>query len=446
MEHLYPVLWIFGSVLALIILTSKYKVHAFIVLFLVSLILALATMPLADVLPLMKEGFGKTIGNIGFLIISGSFIAIILEKTGAASIMAKWFLLKLGHKNAPLSLGMTGFFSGLLLFCDTGFILLSSLTKGISEKSNYSVPFLNGVLAISLFSVHCLTPTHPGMLGAIGIIPVDFGQVLFFGSLLALPGLFLSYQWLKYADRKWSEEITVKVPLKINTLLTEEEHLPVFKSFLPILLPLFLLFIASFITIVKINFLPEGLISIFLFIGQAPVSLSIGALISVYLLKNRAIPEINTIMERAIEKAGSILVITACGGVFGLVIKELMQDLPLNQWLGATGLGLFIPFLIASFLKIAQGSSTIAVLTTAALISPMLETIGMDSASGQLMVILAMGSGSMVFSHANDSYFWVITQFSGISSNTTLRYFSTASFIMGITSMATIFLINILFY
>ena len=129
-------------------------------------------------------------------------------------------------------------------------------------------------------------------------------------------------------------------------------------------------------------------------------------------------PSHETPVERnrlgAIEKAGSILVITACGGVFGLVIKELMQDLLLNQWLGATGLGLFIPFLIASFLKIAQGSSTIAVLTTAALISPMLETIGLDSASGQLMVVLAMGAGSMVFSHANDSYFWVITKFSGV--------------------------------
>ena len=123
-----------------------------------------------------------------------------------------------------------------------------------------------------------------------------------------------------------------------------------------------------------------------------------------------------------------------------MVIKELMQDLPLNQWLGGMGLGLFIPFLIASFLKIAQGSSTIAVLTTAALISPMLETIGMDSASGQLMVVLAMGAGSMVFSHANDSYFWVITQFSGISPNTTLKYFSVASIIMGITSFLILFL------
>ena len=446
MANLYPVLWILGSVIAIILLTSKYKLHAFIVLFAISLILAIATMPLSVVLPLMKEGFGKTVGNLGFLLISGSFLAVILEQTGGAKVIAQWFLSKLGDKKAPISLGLTGYMSGLLLFCDTGFILLSSLLKGISEKSSFTMPFLSSVLAISLFSVHCLTPTHPGILGALGIIPVDFGYILIGGSILTLPGLFFSYQWLKYADRKWSEELTVKVPLQINALIPEEENLPVFKAFLPILLPLLLLFIASFITIVKINFLPEGLTSIFLFIGQAPVSLSIGALISVYLLKNRAIPEVNIIMERAIEKAGSILVITASGGVFGLVIKELMQDLPLNQWLGGMGLGLFIPFLIASFLKIAQGSSTIAVLTTAALISPMLETIGLDSASGQLMVILAMGAGSMVFSHANDSYFWVITQFSGISSNTTLRYFSTASFIMGITSMATIFLINFLFF
>jgi GntP family gluconate:H+ symporter len=446
MEHIYPVLWIFIAVLALIILTSKYKVHAFIVLFLVSLILAIATMPLAEVLPLMKEGFGKTIGNIGFLIIAGSFIAVIMEQTGAASIMAKWFLSTLGHKKAPISLGITGFFSGLLLFCDTGFILLSSLTKGISEKLNISAPFLHGVLAISLFSVHCLTPTHPGILGAIGIIPVDFGQVLFFGTLLALPGLILSYQWLKYADRRWRNETTVKITMTTDKQLSEEENLPVFNAFLPILLPLILLFIASFITIVQIPILPKRLTDVFLFIGQAPISLSVGALMAIFLLKNKAVPEINAIMGKAIEKAGSILVITASGGIFGLVIKALVEDLPLKEWLSDIGLGIFIPFLMASFLKIAQGSSTIAVLTTAALISPMLETIGLDSTSRQLMAILAMGSGSMVFSHANDSYFWVISRFSAISPNTTLRYFSVASSIMGIVSILVLFLVFSIFF
>jgi GntP family gluconate:H+ symporter len=103
-------------------------------------------------------------------------------------------------------------------------------------------------------------------------------------------------------------------------------------------------------------------------------------------------------------------------------------------------MGLFIPFLMASFLKIAQGSSTIAVLTTAALISPILSTIGLDTEAERIGCILAMGSGSMVFSHANDSYFWVITQFSGISPNTTLKYFSVASIIMGITSFLILFL------
>jgi GntP family gluconate:H+ symporter len=167
---------------------------------------------------------------------------------------------------------------------------------------------------------------------------------------------------------------------------------------------------------------------------------------AIFLLKNKAVPEINAIMGKAIEKAGSILVITASGGIFGLVIKALVEDLPLKEWLSDIGLGIFIPFLMASFLKIAQGSSTIAVLTTAALISPMLETIGLDSTSRQLMAILAMGSGSMVFSHANDSYFWVISRFSAISPNTTLRYFSVASSIMGIVSILVLFLVFSIFF
>jgi GntP family gluconate:H+ symporter len=228
--------------------------------------------------------------------------------------------------------------------------------------------------------------------------------------------------------------------------LSEEENLPVFNAFLPILLPLILLFIASFITIVQIPILPKRLTDVFLFIGQAPISLSVGALMAIFLLKNKAVPEINAIMGKAIEKAGSILVITASGGIFGLVIKALVEDLPLKEWLSDIGLGIFIPFLMASFLKIAQGSSTIAVLTTAALISPMLETIGLDSTSRQLMAILAMGSGSMVFSHANDSYFWVISRFSAISPNTTLRYFSVASSIMGIVSILVLFLVFSIFF
>jgi GntP family gluconate:H+ symporter len=302
------------------------------------------------------------------------------------------------------------------------------------------MPFLSSVLAISLFSVHCLTPTHPGILGALGIIPVDFGYILIGGSLLTLPGLFFSYQWLKFADKKWGKEAENIIAQTITETAEEGKKPSMFTSFLPILIPITLLFIASLMTLLEIDQQAGFFSNIFNFIGQAPIALGIGAFISIFLLYKRGIPEINSIMDRAIQKAGGILFITASGGIFGLVIKETTQDLPLDLWLGSTGMGLFIPFLMASFLKIAQGSSTIAVLTTAALISPILSTIGLDTEAERIGCILAMGAGSMVFSHANDSYFWVITQFSGISPNTTLKYFSVASIIMGITSFLILFL------
>ena len=283
MEHLYPVLWIFGSVIAIILLTSRYKLHAFIVLFAISLILAIATMPLSEVLPLMKEGFGKTVGNLGFLLISGSFIAAILEQTGGAKVIAHWFLSKLGDKKAPISLGFTGYFSGLLLFCDTGFILLSSLLKGISEKSSFTMPFLSSVLAISLFSVHCLTPTHPGILGALGIIPVDFGYILIGGSLLTLPGLFFSYQWLKFADKKWGKEAENIIAQTVTETAEEGKKPSMFISFLPILIPITLLFISSLMTLLKIDQQTGFFSNVLNFIGQAPIALGIGAFISIFL-------------------------------------------------------------------------------------------------------------------------------------------------------------------
>jgi GntP family gluconate:H+ symporter len=440
MKDISSILWILGSVLAIILFTSKYKLHAFIVLFSISMLLAIATMPLQEVLPLLKEGFGKTAGNLGFLLISGSFIAVILEQTGAAKVMAQWFLSKLGDKQAPLSLGLTGYLGGLLLFCDTGFILFSSLLRGIAQRVSCSMPFLSSVLAISLYSVHCLTPTHPGILGALGIIPVDFGYILLGGSLLSLPGLFFSYQWIKFADKKWGGDAENFI---VPPTVEKEEAgkiSGVFASFLPVLTPITLLFTASLLTLLNLDKQTGNLSGILSFLGQAPIALGIGAFISIFLLHSRGIPEINKVIDTAIQKTGSILFITAGGGIFGLVIKEMTMDMPLAYWLGSTGMGLFIPFLIASFLKIAQGSSTISVLTTAALISPMLTSLGLDTEAEKIGSILAIGAGSMVFSHANDSYFWVISQFSGLSPKTTLKYFTVASIIMGLSSILALYL------
>lgn len=163
------------------------------------------------------------------------------------------------------------------------------------------------------------------------------------------------------------------------------------------------------------------------------MALFIGALFSLLLLHDRKIKTINEVLETAIEKAGPILIITAAGGMFGLVIKETGVGAYFGEVLMETGLGLAVPFLIALILKTAQGSSTVAVITAASFVVPMLPMLGLDSENGRLLTMIALSAGSMMVSHPNDSYFWVVNRFSGISINTSLKVYTPATFIMGVT-------------
>jgi GntP family gluconate:H+ symporter len=196
------------------------------------------------------------------------------------------------------------------------------------------------------------------------------------------------------------------------------------------------------LTVLKIsdiNFVLKGLA----FIGQPIIALMIGALLSLFLLKNRSVKDLNSILDSAIEKAGPILIVTGAGGMFGLVIKETGVGTYAGEFLLQTGLGLAVPFLIASILKTAQGSSTVAIITAAAFIAPMLPALNLDSESGKLLAMIAMGAGSMMISHANDSYFWVVSRFSGISSNTTLKVYSSATIVMGVVTFLCAWLISL---
>ncbi|HHV85726.1 MAG TPA: GntP family permease [Petrimonas sp.] len=192
----------------------------------------------------------------------------------------------------------------------------------------------------------------------------------------------------------------------------------------------------TILNISNVNFALKGLA----FIGQPIVALMIGVLLSLLLLKNRAIKNINAVLESAIEKAGPILIVTGAGGMYGLVIKETGIGAYAGEFLLQTGLGLAVPFLIASILKTAQGSSTVAIITAASFVVPMLPALGLDSESGKLLAMISMGAGSMMVSHANDSYFWVVSQFSGISSNTALKVYSSATVVMGIVTFLCVWL------
>lgn len=418
------------SIVLIILLTSVTKLNAFASLFIVALLLAMVALPYKNVVDILKQGFGSTMASIGFLIIFGATIAVVLDKTGGAASIANYILSKTGHSRAASAMSITGFIVGLPIFCDSGYIIMSGLAKSFSSKARIALPFIAFVLATSLYSVHCLTPTHPGALAASGILSANIGMLILAGTIFAIPAALSAFLWVKWQTRKMAYEEAI--PSDAETVTVEQ--LPSVRlSLLPIAAPLLLIAIGSLLNVLNISDL-NFFLKFLSFLGQPIIALMIGVLLSFPLLRARGIQEINGVLESAIEKAGPILIVTGAGGMFGLVIKETGVGAFAGEFFLQTGLGLAIPFLIASILKTAQGSSTVAIITAASFIAPMLPALGLDSETGKLLAMLAMGAGSMMVSHANDSYFWVVSRFSGISSNTTLKVYSTATIVMGLVT------------
>lgn len=424
------------SIVLIILLTSVTKLNAFASLFIVALLLAMVALPERNVVQILQEGFGSTMASIGFLIIFGAIIAVVLEKTGGASSIANYILSKTGHSKAASAIGITGFVVGLPIFCDSGYIIMSGLAKSFSRNAKIALPLIAFVLATSLYAVHCLTPTHPGALAASGIMEANIGKLILLGTLFAIPAALAAFLWIKWQTRK---EIYKEIEPATDEAWDNESLPSVGLSLLPIVTPLALIAMGSLLVLIKTpenNLVVKGLS----FIGQPVIALMIGALLSLLLLKERAITSINSLLESAVEKAGPILIVTGAGGMFGMVIKETGVGAFAGEFFLQTGLGLAVPFLIAAILKTAQGSSTVAIITAASFVAPMLPALGLDSETGKLLAMISMGAGSMMVSHANDSYFWVISRFSGISPNTTLKVYSTATIVMGVVTFSCVWL------
>jgi len=427
------------SIVGIIILTSKLKIKAFIALFLVSVFLAFAALPPDKIVTTLKEGFGNTMGSIGFLIILGAIIGITLDKTGGTISIARYILSKTGEKNSASAIAITGFITGLPIFCDSGFIILSGLAKSFSSKSKIAMPFMATVLATSLYSVHCLIPPHPGALAAAGIIKVNIGYLILIGIAFAIPATLAAFWWSRrltlnkgYAPAEAKEED-----------IDPERKLPsTLMSFLPIVVPLLLITIRSLLNLIDKG--GQSLISkIFYFPGEPIFALSIGVVLALLLLKEKSIESMNEVFGEAIEKAGPILIVTAAGGMFGMVIKATGTGEAMGKMLAGINIGIVVPFLIALIMKTAQGSSTVAIITTASFVAPMLSVLGLDSEWGRLLTMLSMGAGSMIVSHANDSYFWVISNFSEIDAPTTLRVYSSSTIVMGLVVFACVWITSV---
>ncbi|MCE5345874.1 MAG: GntP family permease [Bacteroidales bacterium] len=429
------------SIVAIIFFTSKLKLNAFIALFLVSLFLAFTTLPANTIISTIKEGFGSTMASIGFLIILGAIIGITLDKTGGTLSIAQYILSKTGENRSAPALGITGFVTGLPIFCDSGFIILSGLAKSFSSKTKQAMPFMATVLACSLYSVHCLMPPHPGALAASGIIKVNIGYLIIIGAIFAIPGALAAYFWSKWMTKGSNYQPAKEI--EVEEQITENHLPPAFFSFLPIVVPLLLITMRSLFSLIDKG--GQSVIAkIFFIAGEPIIALSIGVILAMFLIKDKSIASMNDIFSEAVEKAGPILIITAAGGMFGMVIKSTGIGEALGGLLAGTSIGLVVPFLIAVVMKTAQGSSTVAIITTASFVAPMLSMLGLGSEWGRLLVMLSMGAGSMIVSHANDSYFWVVSRFSDIDPGITLKVYSSSTLVMGLVVFSCVWITSLI--
>ncbi|HOI28497.1 MAG TPA: GntP family permease [Melioribacteraceae bacterium] len=427
------------SIALIILLTARFKVNAFYVLILIGIGMGLVSgLSPEKVIQVLKEGFGNTLASIGLIIVFGTTLGLVLEKTGAAYTMAEYILKKVGTKNAPLAMTITGFIFGIPIFCDSGYVVLSSLNKSVAARTRKSMTIMGSLLGISLYSVHCLIPPHPGATAAAGIIGASIGKLMLIGLGIAMIALAAGFLWIRFLEKR-NDQPDFEIKSDMNQPESALLRYPLL-SFLPVFLPIVLIAIKSVLLMYSIS--TGGLlVTIIYFIGDPAIALLIGIVISLFVNTDFKFNLIHSVLEDSIKNAGIILLITAAGGAFGAILKASGVGTIIGEQLSQSGLGIFIPFLIAAGLKTAQGSSTVSIITTSSIILPMLSELQLATEMGLILAVLSMGAGSMVFSHTNDSYFWVVTKFSSIELNKSLKVFSSSTIVLGLSAQIIIFLL-----
>ena len=428
---------LFSSILTIILLSAKGKFPIFFVLLLVATVVGFAVgFDGEKIINLLKKGFGATLEKIGLLIILGTTLGTLLDKSRATLSLAHFILKKTGEQNAAIAVTLMGFIIGLPIFCDSGFIVLIGLVLSLSGRLQGKKVALVVCLATALYAVHCLVPPHPGISAAAGVLKIDLGKAMLLGTVLAIPPTIAAFIFTYFSRKKFTE---LSIQSFVNQIVNTKNLPSATASFLPIITPIFLIAFKS-IALLNPNFWDPSVLSLIKFLGEPVTALSVGIVQSLFLLKGLNKLEINDLVATSIDKSGHILAIIAMGGAFGEIIKAMDLGKVFGESLAASGLGLLIPFILTAILKTAQGSSTVAIITAAGIIEPLLVALGMNTEGSRLLVLMAMGAGSMTISHANDAYFWVISKFGDMDISTTLRTYSVATLVMGIVAFLSVWI------
>ena len=434
------IIFLLVAVVLIILATSKWNMNPFFVLISIAFLFGLAVrLPLVDLVNTIKNGFGGTLGSIGIVILCGTIIGFIMEKTGAALSITQAILKLVGNNRAPLAMSIAGYIVSVPVFCDSGFVILTPLNKALSAKTGTSMGVMAVALATGLHATHALVPPTPGPIAAAGNLGADLGKVIFLGVIVSIFSMLAGYIWALKIGSKY--DIKADIEEDYDSLIKKYGHLPTaFHSALPLLVPIILILLKSLAAFPTKPFGDGGFATFISFIGDPVTALMIGVIVSLTLVKKDVEKTaISEWMSEGLKSAALIIAITGAGGAFGAVLKASPMANFIGETMSGWKLGILLPFIISVSLKTAQGSGTVALITTSAILAPLLGTFGLDPA----LTVLAIGSGAMVVSHANDSYFWVVSQFSGIETPIAYKIYTTATGVQGITAFIIVFILSL---
>lgn len=435
------------AVAFIVVSTTKFKLHPFLALIFAAIGFGLLSgMPFAEIVNSVNSGFGDIVGHIGLVIVIGCIIGTFLEESGGAYVMAQGIVRLAGKKRVPLAMLIVGCFISIPVYADSGFVILSPLNKAITKKAGVSLACTAIALSLGLTITHCLVPPTPGPVAATAILGADLGLVILIGLIVSVFVAAESYFFVtRYASRTYIDpdpdgEITVEED-------DAKDKPSALRSFLPVVVPLVLIVFKSISDFPGAPFGEGVAASVLRFVGEPVVALIIGMILSFFLPKkfDRELLSTTGWVGKSLTSAAVIIMITAAGGSFGMILRNSGIADILGESLAGANVGIWLPFIIAAALKSAQGSSTVAIVTTASLIAPMMEALGFVSPVGRALAVMSLCSGAMVMSHVNDSFFWVVTQLSGMNVKTGCKLHGIGTLLGGLTAMLVVWIGYIIF-
>ncbi len=442
--------WLFAvlgvAIAFIVVATTRFKVHPFLALILAAYGVGLAAgLSPTALMGALTGGFGRTVGQIGIVIACGCMIGTVLERSGCALVMATFMVRLVGKARAVLAMSCTGAVVSIPVFCDSGYVILSPLGRSLARATGASLASFAVALSMGLYITHCLVPPTPGPIAAAGELKAELGLVILLGLVVAVPAIITTYAYAIYVGRRVTLAETPEDATAAASRPGSGRAIGVMTAFAPILAPVLLIALKS-IADLPGRPLGDGTVRAVLgFAGEPVTALLVGTALAWWVVRDEGRERFGGWCADGLKDAGTIILITAAGGALGGVLRETSLSALVGQLIASVDLGgfsLLLPFVVAAGLKTSIGSSTVAIVTTASLLSPLLGTLGLATGHGPVLATLALASGAMMVSHVNDSYFWVITQMSGLTVGQGYRLITVASGIAGLTAITGVMVLS----